>query len=108
MTGPTDRELEEIFGHDAEDGWGEQHLSAAALAAIIMRFLRMRNMGALTMTPEQRASLKEVSATMIEECRDKHLLDPRDPQVSQDYHVELTFSVGEVSRYVMAANGITG
>lgn len=59
------------------------------------------------MTREQKSALTEMSLTIIEECRSKHGLDPREEGLNQDHHVTLTISIGEAVRFIQAVEAIT-
>lgn len=39
---------------------------------------------------------------IIRECKDKHLLDPRESDIRGSYHVEITFTVDEIRSFLIA------
>lgn len=39
---------------------------------------------------------------LIFECKEKHMLDPREVDLRDGYHVEVTLTVGEIRRFLVA------
>jgi metallophosphoesterase superfamily enzyme len=52
------------------------------------------------------SELKQLLETIIEQCCGKHALHPLESNVNGDYNVEITFSVDEI-RKVLIAHGET-
>lgn len=39
---------------------------------------------------------------LIFECKEKHMLDPREYDLNDDHNVQLTLSIGEIRRFLVA------
>jgi hypothetical protein len=46
--------------------------------------------------------VQRMREVLIEECSAKHFLDPRESDINGDYHVEITLSVDEIRRFLIA------
>jgi len=47
---------------------------------------------------------RKLRDALVEECMIKHELLPNEPNLNQDYHVEVTLTVGEVRQFVEAVD----
>lgn len=43
---------------------------------------------------------------ILRECGDKHQVDPREIDANESWHVELTFSIGELRRFLAATRDL--
>lgn len=55
-----------------------------------------------TDTPRRHSAVTTLREILIQECREKESIDPRETDVNDSFHASITLSIGEIRRFLIA------